>query len=180
MPTCRRKRVLLTEPPQALLDAGDKEANRQVYYLAQTGEIFQSFECVNNSGTSGGFCVLITRHGALRGYAARMSFYRMRQFQCEVTGKSNLTYFEALESELQEARTMHSRFPEPLKASILRAVQWREYRVLATPYASVKLIYTLEVMGRLDHLVDAVYERFKDRYFPEERTSGSLLLHLLP
>ena len=24
-------------------------------------------------------------------------------------------------------------------------------------------------MGRLDHLVDAVYERFKDRYFPEER-----------
>jgi bromodomain adjacent to zinc finger domain protein 1A len=27
-----------------------------------------------------------------------------------------------------------------------------------------------EVMGRLDHLVDAVYERFKDRYFPDERT----------
>jgi hypothetical protein len=24
-------------------------------------------------------------------------------------------------------------------------------------------------MGRLDHLVDAVYDRYKDRYFPEER-----------
>ncbi len=26
----------------------------------------------------------------------------------------------------------------------------------------------LEVMGRLDHLVEAVYDRFKDRYFPDE------------
>jgi hypothetical protein len=25
-----------------------------------------------------------------------------------------------------------------------------------------------EVMGRLDHLVEAVYDRFKDRYFEEE------------
>lgn len=26
-------------------------------------------------------------------------------------------------------------------------------------------------MGRLDHLVEAVYERFKDRYFKDESTS---------
>ena len=25
-----------------------------------------------------------------------------------------------------------------------------------------------EVMGRLDHLVEAVYERYKDRYFRDE------------
>lgn len=78
-----------------------------------------------------------------------MSFYRLKQFQCEVTGKSGLDYFQALESERQEARTMHSRFPDPLKAAVLKAVQW-------------------QVMGRLDHLVEAVYERFKDRYFPHE------------
>lgn len=54
-----------------------------------------------------------------------MSFYRQKQFQCEVTGKSGLNYFEALDSEELEARTMHSRFPEPLKAPILKAVQWR-------------------------------------------------------
>jgi hypothetical protein len=54
-----------------------------------------------------------------------MSFYRLKQFQCEVTGKSGLNYFEALDSEQQEARTMHSRFPEPLKSPILKAVQWR-------------------------------------------------------
>lgn len=61
-----------------------------------------------------------------RAYAARMSFYRMKQFQCEVTGKSGLDYFQALESEQQEARTMHSRFPEPLKAAVLKSVQWRK------------------------------------------------------
>ena len=59
-------------------------------------------------------------------YAARMSFYRLKQFQCEVTGKSGLDYFQALESEQLEARTMHSRFPEQLKPAILKAVQWRE------------------------------------------------------
>ena len=29
----------------------------------------------------------------------------------------------------------------------------------------------LEVMGRLDHLVEAVYDRFKDRYYPDESKS---------
>ncbi|KAI0079592.1 hypothetical protein K474DRAFT_1658945 [Panus rudis PR-1116 ss-1] len=128
MPTCRRKRVLLTQPSPALLDALRAGSNKEVYYLAQTGEIFESYEA----------------------YATRMSFYRMKQFQCEVTGKSGLDYFQALESEQQEARTMHSRFPEPLKAAVLKAVQW-------------------QVMGRLDHLVEAVYERFKDRFYPDER-----------
>ncbi len=61
-----------------------------------------------------------------RSYAARMSFYRLKQFQCEVTGKSGLDYFQALESEQLEARTMHSRFPEQLKPAVLKAVQWRK------------------------------------------------------
>lgn len=64
--------------------------------------------------------------GTCSAYASRMSFYRQKQFQCEVTGKSGLNYFEAMDSEELEARTMHSRFPEPLKAPILKAVQWRE------------------------------------------------------
>lgn len=55
-----------------------------------------------------------------------MSFYRLRQFQCEVTGKSGLDYFQAIESEQSEARTMHSRFPEQLKSGVLKSVQWRE------------------------------------------------------
>ncbi|KAH8120133.1 ATP-utilizing chromatin assembly and remodelling N-terminal-domain-containing protein [Phellopilus nigrolimitatus] len=128
MPSCRRKHVLLTEPSPELLDAAEHDANKEVYLLAQTGEIFDTYEA----------------------YAARMSFYKLKQFQCEVTGKSGLDYFQALDSEQQEARTLHSRFPEPLKAAVLRSVQW-------------------QVMGRLDHLVEAVHDRFKDRYFEGEK-----------
>lgn len=32
-----------------------------------------------------------------------------------------------------------------------------------------------EVMGRLDHLVEAVYERFKDRYYPDESACSTIL-----
>ncbi|TFK57352.1 hypothetical protein OE88DRAFT_1730725 [Heliocybe sulcata] len=128
MPLCRRKRVLLTEPAPFLLDAVKSDPNKEVFYLRQTGEIFETYE----------------------EYASRMTFYKVKQFQCEVTGKSGLDYFQALESEHQEARTMQARFPEPLKGPVLRAVQW-------------------QVMGRLDHLVEAVYDRFKDRYFKDEK-----------
>ena len=44
MPTCRRKRVILTEPPQSLLDALKTDPKKEVYYLAQTGEIFETYE----------------------------------------------------------------------------------------------------------------------------------------
>ncbi|KAF8581380.1 chromatin remodeling complex protein [Ramaria rubella] len=125
MPTCRRKRVMLKELTYSLLE---DDPSTPVFYMEQTGEIFSDYES----------------------YAARLSFYKLKQFQCEVTGKSGLDYFQALESEQQEAKTLHARFPQPLKAPVLRAVQW-------------------QVIGRLDHLVEAVYERFKDRYFASER-----------
>jgi bromodomain adjacent to zinc finger domain protein 1A len=72
---------------------------------------------------------------------------------------------------------MHSRFPEPLKPSILGAVQFRACAGLPTACSTRRNAFGLilpsaEVMGRLDHLVDAVYDRFKDRYFPEERMSA--------
>lgn len=46
MPTCRRKRVVLTEPSDALLQAAASDPNREVYYLEQTGEIFEFYEYV--------------------------------------------------------------------------------------------------------------------------------------
>ncbi|KIY45420.1 hypothetical protein FISHEDRAFT_66988 [Fistulina hepatica ATCC 64428] len=128
MPTCRRKKVVLTQPSETLLATFKTNPERHVFLLEQTGEIFETYE----------------------EYAARMSFYRLKQFQCEVTGKSGLDYFQAIQSERHEALTMHNRFSEPLKGPVLQAVQW-------------------QVVGRLDHLVDAVYERFKDRYFKDEK-----------
>ena len=168
MPTCRRKRVVLTEPSPALLEALKEDPSRDVFYLERTGELFETYEFVPQplfTPTSLTIHLLPTL-GTSSGYAARMSFYRQKQFQCEVTGKSGLNYFEALDSEELEARTMHSRFPEPLKAPILKAVQWR-----ACSFAQELVINAdclLEVIGRLDHLIEAVYERFKDRYFIDE------------
>ena len=44
MPTCRRKRVLLTEPSPVLLEALKHDPAREVFYLAETGEIFDCYE----------------------------------------------------------------------------------------------------------------------------------------
>jgi hypothetical protein len=125
MPTCRRKRVVLTEPSEALLQLAKTDPNKEVYYMQQTGEIFETYEYDTPFLFLGSYLEL-TGRVLRRAYAARMSFYRLRQFQCEVTGKSGLDYFQAIESELLEARTMHSRFPEQLKSAVLKAVQWRE------------------------------------------------------
>ncbi|BGP42601.1 hypothetical protein JCM10449v2_006613 [Rhodotorula kratochvilovae] len=83
-------------------------------------------------------------------YAARLSFLLTRQFQCEYSGKSALDYFTALQSEKTESRIVRERFPDPLKGRVLASVQF-------------------QVMGRLDSLVDLVFERYKDRYFAGEK-----------
>jgi hypothetical protein len=44
MPTCRRKRVLLIDPHPSLLQALKSDPNKHVYYLAKTGEIFDTYE----------------------------------------------------------------------------------------------------------------------------------------
>ncbi|GAA5903648.1 hypothetical protein JCM8208_003644 [Rhodotorula glutinis] len=83
-------------------------------------------------------------------YAARLSFLLTRQFQCEYSGKSSLDYFTALQSEKTESKIVRERFPDPLKGRVLASVQFR-------------------VMGRLDSLVDLVFDRYKDRYFAGEK-----------
>jgi len=44
MPTCRRKRVVLTEPSEVLLQLAKTDPNKEVYYMQQTGEIFETYE----------------------------------------------------------------------------------------------------------------------------------------
>ncbi|GAA6062122.1 hypothetical protein JCM10212_000876 [Sporobolomyces blumeae] len=83
-------------------------------------------------------------------YAARLTFLLSRTFQCEYSGKSRLDYFTALQSEKAESKVVRERFPDELKGRVLASVQF-------------------QVMGRLDKLVDLVFERYKDRYFPGEK-----------
>ncbi|SPO32699.1 related to ITC1 - subunit of Isw2 chromatin remodelling complex [Ustilago trichophora] len=122
MPLVKRKVVELAPPPAA---SGSEDPD--VFYLAATGEVFPDFETYSN----------------------RLTFYNQKIFQCELTGRINLTYFEALKSERKEAIALHKIFPEQLKAPVLRSVQF-------------------QITGRIDQLVDQVYDRFKDRFFPGE------------
>jgi len=125
MPSCRRKRVVLTEPSEALLQAVQSDPHKHVFYLDQTGEIFDTYEYVLLFPPIHSSSYRSSPSPLIRAYSARMTFYRLKQFQCEVTGKSGLDYFQAVESERHEARTLHSRFSEPLKPAVLKAVQWR-------------------------------------------------------
>ncbi|KAG8763256.1 hypothetical protein FRC11_005033 [Ceratobasidium sp. 423] len=126
MPLVRRKQVAMHSVPAELVD--NPNDTRDVFYLEETGEVFLDYES----------------------YASRMSFYKMKVFQCETTGKGGLDYFQALQSEQTESSNLLARFPEPLKVAVLRSVQWR-------------------VVGRLDSLVDQVYDRYVDRYHAGEK-----------
>jgi bromodomain adjacent to zinc finger domain protein 1A len=119
MPIWKRKRVQFIQPSDELLDWARNSPSKPVFVLRQTGEIFTDYKYRH-------FTHLFVYHSSpSRSYSARLSFYRTKHFQCEVTGKGGLDYFQAIESELQEARNLQARFPESLKKAVLRAVQWR-------------------------------------------------------
>ncbi|OCF58877.1 hypothetical protein L486_03368 [Kwoniella mangroviensis CBS 10435] len=105
-----------------------KSSDKECWYIPETGEIFTDYES---------FC-------------ARRAFYAQPIFQCEVSGKSSLSYFTALQSEQKEVRQLHSRFPRQLKKAVLSAVQF-------------------QIEGKLDTLADKIFERFHDRFFDEEK-----------
>jgi len=101
--------------------------NVQVWEIPQTGEIFDSYES----------------------YLKRRDFYHQKVFTCEITGHSGLTFFDALESEMQGSRELDSTFPEPLRGPVLRKVQF-------------------STISRLEQLVNWVYDEFKQDFFPGE------------
>jgi hypothetical protein len=107
MPLVRRKKVLLHDVPE-VITTEPAQSTREVYYIHQTGEIFTDYDS----------------------YSARMTFYSMKVFQCELTGKGGLDFFQALDSERTEAMTLHARFPAQLKPHVLAAVQWRTHTPL--------------------------------------------------
>jgi len=58
-----------------------------------------------------------------REYLKRISLYRQRLWTCKVTGKSNLTYEEALISEQRAAEKVQM-FPEEFIEPVLRTLQY--------------------------------------------------------
>ncbi|KAG2182437.1 hypothetical protein INT43_007367, partial [Umbelopsis isabellina] len=74
--------------------------------------------------------------------------YRQPIWQCETTGRSNLTYVQALESERKAKERVDDRFPEQLKACVLKRLQFRT--------------------ERLETVVEDIYNYYVDRYLPGE------------
>lgn len=82
-------------------------------------------------------------------YLARMDHYLQHKFVCDITGNLQLTYFEAAALETKEISEVEQHFPEALREPVLRYVQFS-----TTP--------------RVDTLVDEVYGRFKNDFYPGE------------
>ncbi|RCK57742.1 Imitation switch two complex protein 1 [Candida viswanathii] len=118
----KRKQVKIV-PPQDL----PQDLDTHVWYIPETKEWFLQYN----------------------DYIRRMDYLKTRNFVCEITGNSCLTFFEALQSEEDEIKEVEKNFPEALREHILRFLQFNR-------------------ISRLDLLVDKVYQVFKNDYFPGE------------
>ncbi|KAM0495776.1 hypothetical protein D7B24_003401 [Verticillium nonalfalfae] len=126
--------VLFKRKPVRFLPPADiKDDNAEVWHIPQTGEVFGQYE----------------------DYLARMDFYKQRRFNCQISGHSGLTFFEALKSETAGAEEVEQAFPEALKGPVLRRVQF-------------------QTVSRIDTLVDMVFEDFRSDYYPGEAVTVKL------
>jgi len=77
-----------------------------------------------------------------------------------------MDYYTALNSERRESEALHARFPEALKSRVLRSIQ---FRMSSCGHVEVLLNPLSEVIGRLDTLIDIIFERYRSRFFYAER-----------
>ncbi|SMN19019.1 similar to Saccharomyces cerevisiae YGL133W ITC1 Subunit of the ATP-dependent Isw2p-Itc1p chromatin remodeling complex [Maudiozyma saulgeensis] len=82
-------------------------------------------------------------------YLKRLDFYMRHHFTCEITGTSCLTFFQALDSEEAQFKYVEEKFPLKLREPVARFLHFN-------------------VIKRLDSLVEQVYAKFKNDYFPGE------------
>ncbi|KAM5577940.1 hypothetical protein ABKV19_008323 [Rosa sericea] len=95
MPLLKRKPFPLAELPN------DLDPNELVYQVRYTGEIFRDYD----------------------EYLNRINLYRQRVWMCKVSGKTNLTYEEALLSEEHATEKVHL-FPKEVMAPALQIIQY--------------------------------------------------------
>ncbi|SAL98350.1 hypothetical protein [Absidia glauca] len=126
MPLLKRKQFPTIDPP--VLDRKDKAAKkRSVWYSPLTHEIFTDYAQ----------------------YLERITLYEQPIWQCESSGRSNLTFAEALESERIEKDKVQNKIPVELQKAILQRAQFQN--------------------ARLDAVVEDVHDYFANRYLPGEQ-----------
>ncbi|KAJ3530959.1 hypothetical protein NM688_g7641 [Phlebia brevispora] len=152
MPTCRRKRVLLAEPSPAILDAAKSDPNKQVFQVRQTGEIFDSYEYE--------WPPLPAAHPAHNSLPPPPTEPTPRACPSIDSNNSNAKSLARAAWTISRPLRVNSRKPGPCTPG--------SQNPSSLPY-SKQFSGGTEVVGRLDHLVEAVFDRFKDRYYPDER-----------
>ncbi|KAI8917703.1 hypothetical protein DFJ77DRAFT_457418 [Powellomyces hirtus] len=98
----------------------------EVWQIRTTGEIFTNYD----------------------DYIARYGFLRKKQFSCAKTGKSNLTYEEALTSEQQATKRVEETFPEVWRVPAMQLIHYS--------------------MEKLNALTEELYEHFASHLFLRE------------
>lgn len=85
-----------------------------------------------------------------RSYAARIMYLRQPIFQCEGTGETDINFDEAQASDIASKADTWLKFPKGMRGAILRSCQF-------------------VVEGRMEDLVDRVWDRFHERFFPMDK-----------
>ncbi|WZZ37975.1 hypothetical protein YC2023_034234 [Brassica napus] len=127
MPLLKKKPHRLLEPPNGL------EPRDLVYQVRLTKEIFRDYQYPSSNSCLGlvvhvyqcrccvrTICLLNLKH---RLYLTRINLYRQRVWTCKSTGKTSLTYGEALESEKLTSKKVQT-LPRELLAPALRIIQF--------------------------------------------------------
>lgn len=131
MPLYKRKLFHLAAKPE------DLKPEEAVFLIRFTKEIFRDYS----------------------EYLNRINLYRQRVWTCKVTGKTNLTYEEALVSE-KRATEKIQQFPEELVAPVLHEVQFS--------MLPVRDLVSKVATKLLDHLTegDELYGKRNNRVYP--------------
>ncbi|WRX10434.1 WSTF/Acf1/Cbp146 - like 1, partial [Theobroma cacao] len=116
MPFFKRKPFGLAEPPK------DLEPYELVYQVRFTKEIFRDYQYPKLNCQVGCYCMFVSLTW-IREYLNRINFYRQRVWMCKYTGKSNMTYEEALVSEKHATRKVQE-LPNELVAPALCIIQF--------------------------------------------------------
>ncbi|BFZ54410.1 hypothetical protein PYCC9005_001446 [Savitreella phatthalungensis] len=98
-----------------------------VWYIAETEEVFTDYV----------------------EFVQRAAFYDRKEFVCELSGKSGLTYRQACQSEQDKVKVLEKTFPEILKLPVLRRAQHSQIQ-------------------RFDALVDAIYDEYRNNFLARE------------
>lgn len=123
MPLWKKKPYPLSPPPQ------DLKPDELVFQVRFTREVFRSYE----------------------EYLAKINLYRQRIWVCKASGTADLTYEEALVSELEGSQKIQH-FPSHFMGPVLHMVQFSQ--------------------DRLENLVDTIFKRFKFCYVEGEEVGA--------